>query len=127
MPKNMRSYTLRQWLSHSENTTGESQKPVLDLYQEPHDSRGTTFNVIRMITVIINMMIACLIIRFDLMVRLFPQSHVMTGWEVAGEYVYTTPGDQDVDNQMLTLKVPGYRSEVLFKWVRYIQHMDVCM
>uniref|UniRef100_H2UWY3 Endosome-lysosome associated apoptosis and autophagy regulator 1 n=1 Tax=Takifugu rubripes TaxID=31033 RepID=H2UWY3_TAKRU len=52
MPKNMRSYTLRQWLSHSENTTG---------------------------------------------------------WEVAGEYVYTTPGDQDVDNQMLTLKVPGYR------------------
>lgn len=67
MPKNMRSYTLRQWLSHSENTTGESQKPVLDLYQEPHDSRGTTFNVIRMITVIINMMIACLIIRFDLM------------------------------------------------------------
>lgn len=36
----------------------------------------------------------------------------MTGWEVAGEYIYTTPGDQDMDNQMLTLQVPGYRSEV---------------
>lgn len=64
MPKNMRSYTLRQWLSHSENTTGESQKPVLDLYQESNEERGTTFNVIRMKTVIINMTIACLIILF---------------------------------------------------------------
>lgn len=72
------------------------------------------------------MTIACLIIRFDPMVRLLPQSRVMTGWEVAGEYVYTTPGDQDVDNQMLTLKVPGYRSEVLFKWIRYIQGMYIC-
>lgn len=50
--------------------------------------------------------------------RLFPYSNLTTGWEVAGEYVYTTPGDQDVDNQMLTLTVPGYRSEVLFKWIR---------
>lgn len=64
MPKNMRSYTLRQWLSHSENTTGESQKPVLDLYQEPNDARGTTFNVISMRTVIIDITITCLIIRF---------------------------------------------------------------
>lgn len=61
------------------------------------------------------------------MVQLFPQSHVMTGWEVAGEYVYTTPGDQDVDSQMLTLNVPGYRSEVLFKWIGYTQHMDESM
>uniref|UniRef100_A0A3Q3K1M4 MRH domain-containing protein n=1 Tax=Monopterus albus TaxID=43700 RepID=A0A3Q3K1M4_MONAL len=30
-------------------------------------------------------------------------------WEVAGEYVYTTPGDQDTDYLMLTLHVPGYR------------------
>uniref|UniRef100_A0AAQ4P2U6 Endosome-lysosome associated apoptosis and autophagy regulator 1 n=1 Tax=Gasterosteus aculeatus aculeatus TaxID=481459 RepID=A0AAQ4P2U6_GASAC len=30
-------------------------------------------------------------------------------WEVAGEYVYTTPGDQDTDYLMLTLDVPGYR------------------
>uniref|UniRef100_A0A671YMS3 Endosome-lysosome associated apoptosis and autophagy regulator 1 n=1 Tax=Sparus aurata TaxID=8175 RepID=A0A671YMS3_SPAAU len=30
-------------------------------------------------------------------------------WEVAGEYVYTTPGDQDTDYLMLTLNVPGYR------------------
>lgn len=51
MPKNMRSYTLRQWLSHAENTTGESQRPVLDLYQEPNDACGITFTVIRMITV----------------------------------------------------------------------------
>uniref|UniRef100_A0A8C4H1I4 Endosome-lysosome associated apoptosis and autophagy regulator 1 n=1 Tax=Dicentrarchus labrax TaxID=13489 RepID=A0A8C4H1I4_DICLA len=34
---------------------------------------------------------------------------VMTAWEVAGEYVYTTPGDQDSDYLMLTLSVPGYR------------------
>lgn len=27
MPKNMMSYTLRQWLSHLENTTGETQEP----------------------------------------------------------------------------------------------------
>ncbi|XP_072223359.1 endosome/lysosome-associated apoptosis and autophagy regulator 1 [Leuresthes tenuis] len=32
-----------------------------------------------------------------------------TVWEVAGEYVYTTPGDQDTDYLMLTLTVPGYR------------------
>ncbi|XP_028265499.1 UPF0577 protein KIAA1324 isoform X2 [Parambassis ranga] len=32
-----------------------------------------------------------------------------TAWEVAGEYVYTTPGDQDTDYQMLTLSVPGYK------------------
>lgn len=34
---------------------------------------------------------------------------VMTAWEVAGEYVYTTPGDQDTDYLILTLSVPGYR------------------
>ncbi|XP_037126265.1 endosome/lysosome-associated apoptosis and autophagy regulator 1 [Syngnathus acus] len=32
-----------------------------------------------------------------------------TAWEVAGEYVYTTPGDRDTDYLMLTLTVPGYR------------------
>lgn len=37
------------------------------------------------------------------------QLFVMTAWEVAGEYVYTTPGDQDTDYLMLTLDVPGYR------------------
>ncbi|XP_056319615.1 endosome/lysosome-associated apoptosis and autophagy regulator 1 [Danio aesculapii] len=31
-----------------------------------------------------------------------------TGWEVAGEYIYTTPSDQDSDYMMLTLTVPGY-------------------
>uniref|UniRef100_A0A7N6FB56 MRH domain-containing protein n=1 Tax=Anabas testudineus TaxID=64144 RepID=A0A7N6FB56_ANATE len=31
-----------------------------------------------------------------------------TAWEVAGEYVYTTPGDQDTDYLMLILNVPGY-------------------
>uniref|UniRef100_A0A8D3DHT3 Endosome-lysosome associated apoptosis and autophagy regulator 1 n=1 Tax=Scophthalmus maximus TaxID=52904 RepID=A0A8D3DHT3_SCOMX len=30
-------------------------------------------------------------------------------WEVAGEYVYTTPADQDSDFLMLILNVPGYR------------------
>lgn len=37
------------------------------------------------------------------------QLFVMTAWEVAGEYVYTTAGDQDTDYLMLTLDVPGYR------------------
>ncbi|KAM6924795.1 endosome/lysosome-associated apoptosis and autophagy regulator 1 [Xenentodon cancila] len=32
-----------------------------------------------------------------------------TAWEVAGEYVYTTPGNEDSDYLMLTLTVPGYR------------------
>ncbi|XP_077370287.1 endosome/lysosome-associated apoptosis and autophagy regulator 1 [Festucalex cinctus] len=32
-----------------------------------------------------------------------------TAWEVAGEYVYTIPGDRDTDYLMLTLTVPGYR------------------
>ncbi|XP_061113380.1 endosome/lysosome-associated apoptosis and autophagy regulator 1 isoform X1 [Conger conger] len=32
-----------------------------------------------------------------------------TAWEVAGEYIYTTPGDLDTDYMMLTLTVPGYR------------------
>lgn len=49
----------------------------------------------------------------------------MTGWEVAGEYIYTPPGDQDVDNQMLTLQVPGYRSEMVLNGIIYIQFMDV--
>lgn len=40
---------------------------------------------------------------------LFKKLFVITAWEVAGEYVYTTPGDQDTDYQTLTLKVPGYR------------------
>lgn len=34
---------------------------------------------------------------------------VVTGWEVAGEYIYTTPSNQDSDYMMLTLTVPGYR------------------
>ncbi|XP_019944302.2 endosome/lysosome-associated apoptosis and autophagy regulator 1 [Paralichthys olivaceus] len=32
-----------------------------------------------------------------------------TAWEVAGEYIYTAPGDQDTDYLMLMLNVPGYR------------------
>ncbi|XP_051524382.1 endosome/lysosome-associated apoptosis and autophagy regulator 1-like [Myxocyprinus asiaticus] len=31
-----------------------------------------------------------------------------TGWEVAGEYIYTTPSSRDSDYMLLTLKVPGY-------------------
>ncbi|KAM7404642.1 hypothetical protein PAMP_011972 [Pampus punctatissimus] len=41
--------------------------------------------------------------------REFSDSSYGTAWEVAGEYVYTTPGDQDTDHLMLTLTVPGYR------------------
>nr|XP_046253411.1 endosome/lysosome-associated apoptosis and autophagy regulator 1 [Scatophagus argus] len=41
--------------------------------------------------------------------REFRHSEQSTAWEVAGEYVYTTPGDQDTDYLMLTLSVPGYR------------------
>lgn len=36
-------------------------------------------------------------------------SVMMTAWEVAGEYVYTTPGDQDSHYLKLTLNVDGYR------------------
>ncbi|KAG7283861.1 hypothetical protein CRUP_034048 [Coryphaenoides rupestris] len=32
-----------------------------------------------------------------------------TGWEVAGEYVYTVPAEDDSDYVVLTLNVPGYR------------------
>ncbi|XP_061908878.1 endosome/lysosome-associated apoptosis and autophagy regulator 1 [Entelurus aequoreus] len=32
-----------------------------------------------------------------------------TAWEVAGEYVYTTPGYRDTDYLTLSLSVPGYR------------------
>lgn len=35
--------------------------------------------------------------------------YVLTAWEVAGEYIYTAPGDQDTDYLMLTLNVPGYK------------------
>ncbi|MBN3306960.1 K1324 protein, partial [Amia calva] len=41
--------------------------------------------------------------------REYSSSGRETAWEVAGEYVYTTPGDLDSDYQMLTLTVPGYR------------------
>nr|XP_020503966.1 UPF0577 protein KIAA1324 homolog [Labrus bergylta] len=32
-----------------------------------------------------------------------------TAWEVAGEYIYTKPGNDDRDYLTLTLRVPGYR------------------
>lgn len=55
MPKNMRSYTLRQWLSHSENTTGETQNPVLHPSLEHNDDAcGNIFTVIWNETVIRN-------------------------------------------------------------------------
>ncbi|KAG7220725.1 hypothetical protein INR49_017839, partial [Caranx melampygus] len=41
--------------------------------------------------------------------REFSHTDQKTAWEVAGEYVYTTPGDQDTDYLMLMLNVPGYR------------------
>ncbi|XP_067095809.1 endosome/lysosome-associated apoptosis and autophagy regulator 1 [Osmerus mordax] len=40
--------------------------------------------------------------------REYSDSHRSTAWEVAGEYIYTTPGDLDSDYMMLTLTVPGY-------------------
>lgn len=90
MPQNMRSYSLRQWLSHSENTTGglwEQFKETWFIVCRRSDSPLISLK------------------------RKHPSPHVTTGWEVAGDYIYTTPGDQDADSQMLTLKVPGYRSE----------------
>ncbi|KAG7472616.1 hypothetical protein MATL_G00110570 [Megalops atlanticus] len=41
--------------------------------------------------------------------REYSDSERNTAWEVAGEYIYTTPGDLDSDYMMLTLSVPGYR------------------
>ncbi|KAJ8370288.1 hypothetical protein SKAU_G00103160 [Synaphobranchus kaupii] len=41
--------------------------------------------------------------------REYSDSDRNTAWEVAGEYIYTTPGDLDSDYMMLTLTVPGYR------------------
>ncbi|XP_076015395.1 endosome/lysosome-associated apoptosis and autophagy regulator 1 isoform X2 [Genypterus blacodes] len=32
-----------------------------------------------------------------------------TAWEVAGEYIYTAPGDEDTDILLLSLQVAGYR------------------
>ncbi|XP_072537897.1 endosome/lysosome-associated apoptosis and autophagy regulator 1 [Salminus brasiliensis] len=40
--------------------------------------------------------------------REYSDSQRSTGWEVAGEYIYTTPGDLDSDYMMITLTVPGY-------------------
>ncbi|XP_062398096.1 endosome/lysosome-associated apoptosis and autophagy regulator 1 isoform X2 [Sardina pilchardus] len=39
----------------------------------------------------------------------YSDSERTTAWEVAGEYVYTTPGDMDTGYMLLTLTVPGYR------------------
>ncbi|XP_035238246.1 endosome/lysosome-associated apoptosis and autophagy regulator 1 [Anguilla anguilla] len=41
--------------------------------------------------------------------REYSDSERNTAWEVAGEYIYTTPGDLDSDYMMLTLTVSGYR------------------
>ncbi|MFT7804350.1 UPF0577 protein KIAA1324-like isoform X1 [Arapaima gigas] len=41
--------------------------------------------------------------------REYSDSDRTTAWEVAGEYIYTTPGDLDSDYMILTLAVPGYR------------------
>lgn len=40
--------------------------------------------------------------------REFSDSGRGTAWEVAGEYIYTTPGELDSDYMMLSLTVPGY-------------------
>ncbi|XP_030640294.1 UPF0577 protein KIAA1324 [Chanos chanos] len=40
--------------------------------------------------------------------REYSDSERTTAWEVAGEYIYTTPGDLDSDLMILTLSVPGY-------------------
>ncbi|KAL6119742.1 elapor1 [Pungitius sinensis] len=45
----------------------------------------------------------------DILRREFGNSGQSTAWELAGEYVYTTPGVQDTDYLILTLDVPGYR------------------
>ncbi|KAF7209731.1 endosome/lysosome-associated apoptosis and autophagy regulator 1 isoform X1 [Nothobranchius furzeri] len=45
----------------------------------------------------------------------FSSSGRSTAWEVNGDYVYTTPADQDSDYQMLTLTLPGYRSQSTFQ------------
>ncbi|KAG2468161.1 K1324 protein, partial [Polypterus senegalus] len=37
------------------------------------------------------------------------ESDDFTGWEVAGDYIYTTPGLTDNDYMTLTLNVPGFR------------------
>lgn len=34
---------------------------------------------------------------------------VPTGWEVAGDYIYTAAGASDNDFMILTLLVPGFR------------------
>lgn len=39
----------------------------------------------------------------------YSESDRSTAWEVAGEYIYTTPGYIDSNYMMLTLNVPGYR------------------
>ncbi|XP_072569382.1 endosome/lysosome-associated apoptosis and autophagy regulator 1 isoform X2 [Paramormyrops kingsleyae] len=41
--------------------------------------------------------------------REYSDSDRTTAWEVAGEYIYTTPGDVDSDYVVLMLTVPGYR------------------
>ncbi|XP_054905643.1 endosome/lysosome-associated apoptosis and autophagy regulator 1 [Poeciliopsis prolifica] len=45
----------------------------------------------------------------------FSNSDRRTAWEVAGEYIYTTPGVQDTDYLTLTLHVPGYRAQTTGK------------
>ncbi|XP_034551334.1 UPF0577 protein KIAA1324 homolog [Notolabrus celidotus] len=39
----------------------------------------------------------------------FGDNEQNSAWEVAGEYVYTTPGEEDRDYLTLSLHVPGYR------------------
>ncbi|XP_074537855.1 endosome/lysosome-associated apoptosis and autophagy regulator 1 [Halichoeres trimaculatus] len=39
----------------------------------------------------------------------FSDSGHNSAWEVAGEYIYTTPGEEDRDHLTLTLHIPGYR------------------
>uniref|UniRef100_A0A673CT28 Si:ch211-163l21.8 n=1 Tax=Sphaeramia orbicularis TaxID=375764 RepID=A0A673CT28_9TELE len=45
---------------------------------------------------------------------------VMTAWEVAGEYIYTAPGDQDRDFLMLTLDVPGYSENTELSRITFV-------
>lgn len=91
MPSNMMSSIFRRDFSDSDHNTGETQKVtgVISTIEYPKSKYFEEKNV-----------------RFR---HVFTYLFVMTAWEVAGEYVYTTPGDQDTDYLMLTLNVPGYR------------------
>lgn len=124
MPSNMKSSIFTREFSHSDHSTGERLHStgwlIKTLQWAQTVAEWITHHYFEMIwwcflrLLSIYVLCALLVWQQWCVLPFCLISNMHTAWEVAGEYVYTTPGDQDTDYLMLMLSVPGYRWSQIF-------------